>query len=139
MKEPCSKFPKPSQKYTSRVTEKSQLVAVNGAAQAESQPWSTPSRMIAHGKSLAVDGRACDAELPLIDYATPVSDVSAFCRAVMSRIIPDGFWGRDDDGLHNKAVVLRNVDQFIRLRRFESLTLHTVSQDLKVALTLRQA
>ncbi|KAL8924369.1 MAG: hypothetical protein Q9172_002716 [Xanthocarpia lactea] len=133
MKEPCSKFPKPSQKYTSRVTEKSQLVPVDGATQAESQTWSAPSRMIAHGKSLAVDGRTGDAELPLIDYATPLSDVSAFCRAVMSRIIPNSFWGRDDDGLHNKAVVLRNVDQFIRLRRFESLTLHTVSQDLKIA------
>jgi telomerase reverse transcriptase len=69
----------------------------------------------------------------LTDLATPVSSVSAFCQAVLSRIIPDGFWGAGTSEAHNKAVILRKVDHFIKLRRFESMSLHEVVQGLKVS------
>jgi len=43
-------------------------------------------------------------------------------------VIPDAFWGSD----HNKRTMLFWVDQFISLRRFESLTLHQVTQKIQV-------
>lgn len=66
------------------------------------------------------------------DVATPPSKVSAFCRAVLVKIIPNGFWGEGDICAHNRAVFLRKVDHFIKLRRFESTSLHQISQDMKV-------
>ena len=64
--------------------------------------------------------------------ATPHSDVSAFCRAVLTNVIPNQLWGDSVQGLENKAVVMRHVDKFIRLRRFENMSLHTVCQRLTV-------
>ena len=64
--------------------------------------------------------------------ATPHSDVSAFCRAVLTNVIPNRLWGDSAQGLENLGVVMRHVDKFIRLRRFENMTLHTVCQGLKV-------
>lgn len=68
-----------------------------------------------------------------VTFATPTSDVSAFCRAALSKIIPDGFWGEKREGAGNKAIVMRNIDRFVQLRRFENLSLHLVSQGLKVS------
>ena len=58
--------------------------------------------------------------------------VSAFCRAVFSRLLPSEFWGVGDTKAENEKAFLRNIDRFIQLRRFESLSLHEVSQGLKV-------
>ena len=71
----------------------------------------------------------------LVSLATPHSDVSAFCQGVLSNLIPNRFWGDGNQGNKNKKVVMRNVDHFIRLRRFESQSLHTVFQGLKVRLS----
>lgn len=68
----------------------------------------------------------------LIDSATPSANVSAFCRAVLSKLIPDGFWGHGPDGVENKGVVMLNVDHFVRMRRFETLNLHEIYQGIKV-------
>lgn len=68
----------------------------------------------------------------LMDYATPVADVSAFVRAVLRNIIPHEFWGTQDVQSHNEKVFHRNVDRFIEMRRFEVLSLHEVFQDIKV-------
>ena len=68
----------------------------------------------------------------LIDHATPASSVSAFCRAVLQKLIPPRFFGTGQHGLSNKRTILKRVDQFIRMRRFESLNLHEVCQGLKI-------
>ena len=68
----------------------------------------------------------------LVDLANPGANVSAFCRAVLGRVVPDEFWGIGEDQLHNRKVLLENVDRFINLRRFETLTLHDVVQRMKV-------
>jgi len=60
--------------------------------------------------------------------------VSAFCRAVLLRLIPSDFWGAGDTKAHNEKIFLRNVDRFIKLRRFETLSLHDVCQGLKASL-----
>ena len=62
------------------------------------------------------------------DMACPTAHVSAFCRAVVAKIIPKGFWGDDD----NKRTIMRYIDQFVILRKFETLTLHQVTQKLQV-------
>ncbi|KAI4202907.1 MAG: hypothetical protein LQ350_002278 [Teloschistes chrysophthalmus] len=69
----------------------------------------------------------------LVEHATPFSEVSAFCRAAVSKVIPKKFWGQAADGSRNKDVIMGKINQFIRLRRFESLTLHAVCQDLKIS------
>ncbi len=74
-------------------------------------------------------------EVSMVEYATPASDVSAFCRAVLARLIPHGFWGVGKEGEENQRVIMRQIDCFIHLRKFESLSLHLVSQRLKVPLT----
>ncbi|CAD6591538.1 MAG: hypothetical protein ASARMPREDX12_005212 [Alectoria sarmentosa] len=68
----------------------------------------------------------------LVSLATPHSDVSAFCQAVLSNLIPSRFWGEGTQGQENKNVVMRNVDRFVKLRRFENLSLHAVFQGLKL-------
>jgi telomerase reverse transcriptase len=70
----------------------------------------------------------------MMDNATPTAMVSAFCQAVFSNLIPGDFWGSGDVKLHNERVFYQNVDRFVSLRRFESLSLHEVSQGLKVCL-----
>ena len=80
----------------------------------------TPKRLVAPSTS------------SFTSLATPHSDVSAFCRAVLTNVIPNRLWGDSVQGLENKAVIMRHVDKFIRLRRFENMTLHTVCQGLKV-------
>jgi hypothetical protein len=69
----------------------------------------------------------------MMGHATPIAIVSAFCRAVLSTIIPRDFWGISELQVHNEHVFLRNVDLFIKLGRFESLSLHEVSQGIKVS------
>lgn len=70
----------------------------------------------------------------MMDYATPVSSVSAFCRAVVQKLIPPTFYGVGADGLANRRIVLKHIDQFIKMRRFESLSLHEVCKGMKVGL-----
>ncbi|TVY37815.1 Telomerase reverse transcriptase, partial [Lachnellula subtilissima] len=69
----------------------------------------------------------------MLNYATPEPMVSAFCRAVLLKLVPKEFWGAGDVRTHNEKTFLKNVDRFIGLRRFESLTLHDVSQGLKIS------
>jgi telomerase reverse transcriptase len=68
----------------------------------------------------------------LVQMATPTEQVSAFCRAVLSKLIPAEFWGTGPSQLPNKEALLKNVDHFVKLRRFESMSLHEVIQDMKV-------
>jgi telomerase reverse transcriptase len=64
------------------------------------------------------------------DMACPAADVSAFCRAVVARVIPNAFWGDEN----NRRTIMYWIDQFILLRRFESLNLHQVTQKVQVIL-----
>lgn len=87
---------------------------------------------------------ASSAKLPLrkpsfVDHATPSANVSAFCRSVLEKLVPHEFWGVGDAQSHNRRLFMRAVDRFIRLRRFESLTLHDTCQGMKVGCTARLA
>ncbi|OHW95613.1 telomerase reverse transcriptase [Colletotrichum incanum] len=77
--------------------------------------------------------------LPVINFdavtelATPTAHVSAFCQAVLAKVIPNEFWGFGDDQVHNKNIVLKRVNHFIRMRRFESMSLYELTEGIKVA------
>lgn len=71
-------------------------------------------------------------KLSLMDYATPTANVSAFCRSVLSALIPNDFWGEDDTQTHNKGLFMKVVDRFITLRRFETVSLHDALNGMKV-------
>lgn len=70
----------------------------------------------------------------ITDLSCPMAKVSAFCQSVLSTLVPDGFWGEGDTMQHNKAMILSKVDRFIKMRRFETLSLHEITQSLKVEL-----
>lgn len=78
------------------------------------------------------NGEISSLDATLLSRATPTALVSAFCHAVLKRIIPTDCFGRGQQGKANQREVLKYVDLFIRLRKFETLSLHTVSQNIKV-------
>lgn len=67
-----------------------------------------------------------------VDLATSSRSVSAFCKAVLLSILPNEFWGYGDERRQNRNHFVQSVDQFIGLRRYESLNLHNVIQGMKV-------
>ncbi|KAJ5096965.1 Telomere reverse transcriptase [Penicillium angulare] len=71
-------------------------------------------------------------KIGLTDYATPASSVSAFCRAVLLKLIPFKFFGDGPEGTFNRKLIMKHVDAFIKMRRFESLSLHEVCKGLKI-------
>jgi telomerase reverse transcriptase len=84
---------------------------------------------------LEVPNRAEDQSTSMLDQATPMANVSAFCRAVILQIIPNEFWGTTEECSYNRKIILRKMDQFINLRRFENMTLHEVMDGLRVSAT----
>lgn len=58
---------------------------------------------------------------------TATAQVSAFCRAVVARVFPTQFFGRE-----NWNIVMQNIDHFIKLRRFETVTLESLMQGIKI-------
>lgn len=68
-------------------------------------------------------------------YETRPAAVSAFARAVLKNILPKGFLGGpdgDEAGDANREALMRYVDNFVHLRRFEKMSLHEVAQGIKV-------
>ncbi|KAK5122386.1 hypothetical protein LTR85_003970 [Meristemomyces frigidus] len=65
-------------------------------------------------------------------YASSPADVSAFCRAIVSSVFPSELWGCGDVRRANSNIVFQSVDRFVRLRRYESMTLHDVLQPMKL-------
>ncbi|KAL8703103.1 MAG: hypothetical protein Q9201_003694, partial [Fulgogasparrea decipioides] len=108
---------KPSQKpATSAASARSVLTSAVTATQAASQHRSTASQAVVPPQAPQSAIEPLQPDCPLVDYATPVSEVSAFCRAVLSNLIPNAFWGQNVDGAHNKEVIMRKIDQFVGLR-----------------------
>jgi len=66
------------------------------------------------------------------DHATVLASVSAFCRAVIRNVFPPNAFGAGSTGGNSFAIIMRAVDSFVRLRRYESFSLHDVIQGIKV-------
>ncbi|KAI5301076.1 hypothetical protein KEM56_001993, partial [Ascosphaera pollenicola] len=86
--------------------------------------------------------KRCPVELPPDSYdpktfemttlATSPEAVSSFARSILKRILPHELFGQGQDGMLNLDSLMLQVDVFIKLRRFENLSLHTVAQGLKI-------
>lgn len=70
--------------------------------------------------------------LSTFEQASASAEVSAFCRAAVRKVIPGAIWGVGDTAKHNTRQVMRSIDTFLRLRRYESLSLHDVLQGIRV-------
>jgi telomerase reverse transcriptase len=68
----------------------------------------------------------------ILAYATPTGNVSAFCRAVVRRVLPRNALGEGVDGEHNLQVLLGHVGRFVQMRRYESLSLHEIFQNVRI-------
>ena len=66
------------------------------------------------------------------DQATVLASVSAFCRAVIRKVFPPDAFGAGSSGVNSFGIIMRAVDSFVRLRRYESFSLHDVIQGIKV-------
>jgi telomerase reverse transcriptase len=67
-----------------------------------------------------------------MDLATPNARVSAFCRAVIRKVVPKECWGVGPAGDENEQSIMQNIDRFVCARKFESFTLHEILHGLKV-------
>ncbi|PPJ57194.1 hypothetical protein CBER1_07028 [Cercospora berteroae] len=67
-----------------------------------------------------------------LDRACNPAEVSSFCRAAVMRVFPKDLWGTGEAGQSNVKVLLSNVNTFVRLRRYETLSLHDVVQKMSL-------
>ncbi|KIX00186.1 uncharacterized protein Z518_10324 [Rhinocladiella mackenziei CBS 650.93] len=72
-----------------------------------------------------------DSNSAFLPHASPPARVSAFCRSVISHLLPKDAFGRGIDGLHNREVIMKRIEEFVQMRRFESMTLHHIVQNLR--------
>ena len=68
----------------------------------------------------------------IMQYATATTQVSAFCQAVLRRLLPRDALGTGLDGKANWNGLMRWVDHFIKMRRNETLNLHVTVQGIKI-------
>ncbi|WPH03795.1 Hypothetical protein R9X50_00667800 [Acrodontium crateriforme] len=67
-----------------------------------------------------------------VRQASTAVQVSAFCCAVLFKVFPPDLWGPGQTGEHNKNTLMHNIDKFVRLRRYESMSLHNVLQSMHI-------
>lgn len=68
----------------------------------------------------------------ITDLACTSHHVSMFCHAVLSRLIPNDFWGVGEAGLINQTAFFKKISHFLALRRFENMSLHELVQGISV-------
>jgi len=68
-----------------------------------------------------------------IHHASSAVEVSAFCRAIVSRVFPTELWGPGELGRHNTKIVLNSINHFVQMRRYESMSMHDVLQPLRMS------
>ena len=67
-----------------------------------------------------------------IELACSPHSVSAFCKAVISKVVPSELFGIGEAKIHHKRKILHVIDQFVKMRKFESPTLLQVIECIKV-------
>lgn len=69
------------------------------------------------------------------DLATSHINVSQFCRAVMSKLLPADCLARSNDqaGLTSFEVLGKFIDKFVRLRKTETLSLYDLCRSMRLA------
>jgi telomerase reverse transcriptase len=73
-----------------------------------------------------------DHETSFLPHATSAVRVSAFCRNVVKRLLPADALGTGVDGQHNWAKLSKAADDFVHMRRFETMSLHQALQGIRL-------
>ncbi|OAP62484.1 hypothetical protein AYL99_04689 [Fonsecaea erecta] len=71
-------------------------------------------------------------ESSFLPHSTPLARVSAFCRSVISHLLPRNAFGTGPGGQQNYEMMMNRIDEFVRMRRFETMSLHEVVQGMHV-------
>lgn len=74
-----------------------------------------------------------------MDMAASLDQVSAFCQSVVSYVLPRDLFGQAVTQESNLRLLMRNIDGFVRARRFESFSLERVMQGMQVSSALPKA
>lgn len=73
-----------------------------------------------------------NADTSFLPYAVPGDQVSSFCRAGLKSLLPRHVFGAGSDGKENYSQVMLQIDKFIHMRKFETISLHELRQGLKL-------
>ena len=65
--------------------------------------------------------------------ATSFSAVSAYCRAIVHKVFPQALWGHGEAGRANFRSLMHLTARFVRLRRYETFSLHDVVQGFNLS------
>ncbi|GAB7337712.1 hypothetical protein MBLNU457_g2995t1 [Dothideomycetes sp. NU457] len=69
----------------------------------------------------------------VLGRASSATSVSAFSRAVINHVFPTRLWGDGAEGLSNRGHIMAAIDKFVKLQRYESMSLHDVMQNIKIS------
>ncbi|GAA5851509.1 hypothetical protein JCM8547_001116 [Rhodosporidiobolus lusitaniae] len=87
---------------------------------------SHPSTILPHGQSQA--RKYTEKKPRLAEYACSFCEVESFVRNVVEQVIPRAFWG----SVANYQLIQSQIASFIRLRRFESTSVHALLQGFSI-------
>lgn len=71
-----------------------------------------------------------DTETAMYPFATPQSQIVAFCQAALKQLLPRDSFGTGKRGVKNYAMIMDYVSHFIHMRRHESMSMHELTQGL---------
>lgn len=90
------------------------------------------SRLLDHYCSVAKSRSGLNTQ-DVLGQASSAASVSAFSRAVINHVFPTRLWGDGVEGMSNRGHIMAAVDKFVKLQRYESMSLHDVMQHIKVS------
>ncbi|KAK5108265.1 hypothetical protein LTR62_008649 [Meristemomyces frigidus] len=64
--------------------------------------------------------------------ASTTAEVSSYCCAITKQVFPRDLWGDAVLGRDNERSITRKIDQFVRLRRYENMSMHDVMQGISL-------
>ncbi|EXJ79003.1 hypothetical protein A1O3_08504 [Capronia epimyces CBS 606.96] len=116
-------------------TERPRASALKQLRQSTSSPEALSTQAPLSGSSgdiLEIPSIEHETDASFIPHATPATRVSAFCRSVITKLLPSDAFGLGPEGRHNYKMIMTKMDEFIHMRRFESMTLHSVVQGIRL-------
>ncbi|GAA5871307.1 hypothetical protein JCM16303_000711 [Sporobolomyces ruberrimus] len=64
----------------------------------------------------------------LAEYACTPYEVESYVKAIVRDVVPRAFWGSD----RNAKLVMKQISQYLRMRRFETISLHSLLQGFSI-------
>ncbi|GAA5934697.1 telomerase reverse transcriptase [Sporobolomyces koalae] len=80
------------------------------------------------GSSITAIPQKVHVKPKLAEFACTPYEVESYVMAVVRDVIPRSFWGSES----NAQLIFKQISQFLRMRRFETISLHTLLQGFSV-------